>query len=84
MNTKKAAPVCPPEAAHENADPTARLDRNRSLRNSTARRGAAGENIERQLAADLLNVLRSEAPGADPVVVGLALAAAGRQRGARP
>lgn len=45
---------------------------------------APGENLERRLALDLLDVLESEAPGADPVVVGLALAAASRQREARP
>jgi len=35
VRNEKAAPVCPPEAAHEKTDPNTNLDRNRSPRKST-------------------------------------------------
>jgi hypothetical protein len=43
-------------------------------------RSDAGESFERRIARDILAVLETEAPGVDPIAVGLAIAAEARRR----
>jgi hypothetical protein len=45
--------------------------------------GRLFQNLERYLAADLLNVLEAEVPNVDAALVGLALAVEARRRGRR-